>query len=399
MKVCIVSRGDLPLFPPTQGASVKLFYTLKTLSELGIKVYFVSAENEYYLEVWKGKFTKKRFPYSISKSLIKPYHKIFLSLLGIPNDIFVLYHPLVNFKLWLKLFYVVLKEKIDLVQAEFTAFGIPALLVKLLTFKPIVLVEHNVESFQLPQVTNLNSKGKKIVRFIEKLVCSLSDKVIVACREEKERLCKLGVKKEKIFIIPHGVDLKLYRNLNSKEIKRKYGLKFPTLIFHGTFSYKPNYVAVKKIAEEIIPEIRKKGIKTKLLAIGNFPPKDIKAKEIIFTGPVKNLPKYISAADLAIVPIEAGGGMRIKILEYFAAKKPVISTPKGIEGISVKNGKEAIVTNIREFPKQIVRLVKSKKLREKLGKNAFKLVQKYDWEKVCENYIKIYKELGKNFKF
>jgi len=393
MKVCIVSRGDLSLFPPTQGASVKLFYTLKTLSELGIKVYFVSAENEYYLEVWKGKFTKKRFPYSISKSFIRPYHKIFLSLLGIPNDIFVLYHPLLNFKLWLKLFYVVLKEKIDLVQAEFTAFGIPALLVKLLTFKPIVLVEHNVESFQLPQVTNLSPKGRKIVRFIEKLVCGLSDKVIVACREEKERLCKLGMKKEKIFIIPHGVDLKLYRNLNSKKIKRKYGLKFPTLIFHGTFSYKPNYDAIKKIAEEIIPKLREKGIKTKLLAIGNCPPKDIKAQEIIFTGPVKNLPKYINSADLAIVPIEAGGGMRMKILEYFAARKPVISTPKGVEGIAVKNGREAIITNISEFPKQIVRLLKSKKLRKKLEENAFRLVQKYDWKKICEKYVKIYKEL------
>jgi glycosyltransferase involved in cell wall biosynthesis len=397
MKVCIVSRGDLPLFPATQGASVKLFYTLKTLSELGIKVYFVSAEDEHYLEVWKGKFKKKNFPYAIAKSPIRQYHKIFLSLLGIPNDIFVLYHPLINFKLWLKLLYVVIKEKIDLIQAEFTAFGIPALFTKLLTLKPIVIMEHNVETFQLPQVTNLNLKGKKIVRFVEKLVCKFSDKIIVVSKEEKKRLCKLGIGKEKICTIPHGVDLKLYENQDSKKVKKKYKLKFPTLIFHGTFSYRPNYDAIKKIAEEIIPELRKKGIKIKLLAIGNHPPKDIKAKAIIFTGPVKNLPNYISAADLAIVPIEAGGGMRMKILEYFAAKKPVITTPKGIEGIPVKNGKEAIVVNISEFPKQIVRLLKSRKLRKKLGENAFKLVQKYDWKKICKKYVEIYKELSKNF--
>jgi glycosyltransferase involved in cell wall biosynthesis len=392
MKICIVSRGDLPLFPPTQGASVKLFYTLKTLSELGIKVYFVSAESEYYFEVWKGKFMKKNFPYSIAKSPIRQYQKIFLSSLGIPNDIFVIYHPIINFKLWLKLFYVVLKEKIDLIQAEFTAFGIPAIFAKLFTRKPVVLVEHNVESFQLPEVTNLSPKGKKIVRFIEKLACTLSDRVIVMCEEEREKLCRIGLKREKISIIPHGVDLKLYKNLNSKKIRKKYGLKFPTLVFHGTFSYKPNYDAIKKIAEEILPELRKRRIKAKLLAIGNFPPKDIKTKEIIFTGPVKNLPNYLGAADIAIVPIEAGGGIRMKILEYFAARKPVVSTPKGIEGILAKNGKEAIITSINEFPKEIIKLIKSKKLRKKLEENAFKLVQKYDWKNICEEYVKIYKK-------
>jgi len=393
MKVCIVSRGDLPLFPPTQGASVKLFYTLKTLSELGIKVYFVSAESEHYLEVWKGRFIKKNFPHLIAKSPIRKYHKIFLSLLGIPKDIFVIYHPIINFKLWLKLFYVVLKEKIDLIQAEFTAFGIPAIFVKLFTLKPVVLVEHNVESFQLPEVTSLNSKGEKIVRLIEKFACSLSDRVIVMCEEERKKLCKLGLKKEKISIIPHGVDLKLYKNLDSKKIRKKYGLKFPTLVFHGTFSYKPNYDAIKKIAEEILPKLKKKGVKAKLLAIGNFPPKDIKAREIIFTGPVKNLPNYIDAADIAIVPIEAGGGIRMKILEYFAARKPVVSTPKGIEGIPAKNGKEAIITSIKEFPKEIMKLIKSRKLRKKLEENAFKFVQKYDWKNICEKYVKIYEEL------
>jgi glycosyltransferase involved in cell wall biosynthesis len=392
MKVCIISRGDLPLFPPTQGASVKLFYTLKTLSELGIKVYFVNAENEYYFEVWEGKFRKKNFPSSIAKSPIREYHKTFLSLLGIPNDIFVLYHSLINFKLWLKLLYVVLKEKIDLVQAEFTAFGIPAVFVKLLTHKPVVLVEHNVESFQLPRTTNLSQKGWKVVRFIEKLACNLSDKVIVMCEEEKERLYRIGVKRKKISIIPHGVDLKLYKNLNSKKVRKKYGLKFPTLVFHGTFSYKPNYDAIKKIAEEILPELRKK-VKTKILIIGNFPPKDIKAREIIFTGPVKNLPSYLGAADIAVVPIESGGGIRMKILEYFAARKSVIATPKGIEGIPAKNGKEAIITSINEFPKEIVRLIKSRKLRKKLEENAFKFVQKYDWKNICKKYVEIYEKL------
>jgi glycosyltransferase involved in cell wall biosynthesis len=391
MKICVVSRGDLPLFPPTQGASVKLFYTLKTLSELGIKMYFLTAENYYYFEVRNGKFIKRNYPKLIAKSPIRIHHKLFLSWLGIPNDIFVLYHPLVNFMLLLKLFYVVLKEKIDLIQAEFTAFGIPALFVKLFTFKPVILVEHNVESFQLPKVTNLSLIGRKIVKFVERIVCAFSDRIVVMCREEKRRLLNLKVNKDKIFIIPHGVDLKLYKNLNSEKIRKKYGLRFPTLVFHGTYSYKPNYEAIKTIVEEIFPRLRKWGIKTKLLAMGNFPPHDIKDSDIIFTGAVENLADYIGAGDIAVVPIQAGGGIRMKILEYFAAKKPVVSTFKGAEGIPAKNGKEIILTKIGDFPRQIARLVKSSKLRKKLIENAYEFVQDYEWKNIGQKYIELYK--------
>jgi len=62
MKVCLISRGDLNLFPPTQGASNKLFYTLYNLSLLGVKAFFVSAEHENYFEVKNGKFIRKNYP-------------------------------------------------------------------------------------------------------------------------------------------------------------------------------------------------------------------------------------------------------------------------------------------------------------------------------------------------
>jgi len=395
MKVCIVSRGDLDLFPPTQGASVKLFYTLNTLSELGVNMYFVSAEDNFYYEAKKGKFTKKNYPLLIANSQINIFHKKIMSWLGLPNDIFVLYHPLANIGLWLKLFYVVLKEKIDLIQAEFTAFGIPAIFTKILTGRPVILVEHNVESFQLPKITSLSSKGKKIVKTIEKFVCKFSDGIIEMCKEEAKRLEKLGIKRDKIYIIPHGVNLKLYKNIKSEKIRKRYGLKFPTLVFHGVYSYKPNYDAIKVISEKILPSLKKKGVSAKLLAIGDFPPKNIENPNVFFTGSVKILPEYINAADIGVVPLESGGGMRMKILEYFAAKIPVISTKRGAEGIGAKNGEEIIITRIDDFPNQIIKLIKSKKLRKKMTKNAFNYAQNYDWKKICQQYIDIYNKFEK----
>lgn len=393
MKVCLISRGDLGLFPPTQGASVKIFYTLKTLSELGIIMYFVSAENNFYYKIENGKFIKKRYPRLIAQSPINIFHKVVLSSLRIPNDIFAIYHPLVNIGLWMKLFYVSVKEKIDLIQAEFTAFGIPAIFVKLFTSKPVVLVEHNIESFQLPTVTKLTPLSEKIVKIIEKIVCKFSDRIIVMSEEEEKRLEKLGINKNKACIIPHGVNLNSYKKLHSAKIRKRYKLKFPTLVFHGVYSYKPNLDAVKIVSEKILPKLNKKGINAKLLAIGNYPPEDVKNSNIIFTGVVKKLQNYIGAADMAVMPLQAGGGTRMKTLEYFAAKKPVISTKEGIEGIKVKNGEEVIIADLNKFPKEIIKLMKSKALRNKLAKNGFEFVKGYDWKKICMKYVSLYEKL------
>jgi len=392
MKICVVSRGDLSLFPPTEGGSVKLFYTLKELSK-NVKVYFVTAENNFYYEISKGKFHRKKYPKLIENSKVGKVHKKTLQLLGLPNDIFVLYHPLINLKLWLKVLYVVKKEKIDVLQPEFTAFGIPTLFVKFFTFKPIVLVEHNVETFQLPRVTKLGKRGKKIIRWVEKLVCKGSNRIIVMCEAEKKRLLKLKVCEKKIRIIPHGVDLSRFRkSKNAKKVKRKYGLKFPVLVFHGVFSYKPNLDAIKFLIKKVLPELEKKKIKAKLLAIGNYPP-PIKHPNVIFTGVVKNLPKFIAAGDIAVVPITAGGGIRIKILEYFAAKKSVIATPKAIEGIPVKNNQEVLISSLKNFSFNLLKLIKNKKMREKLSRNAFRFIQAYDWKNICKKYLEVYNEL------
>jgi len=390
MKICIVSRGDLNLFPPTQGGSVKLYYTIKSLSLLGSDVFFVTAEDKYYYKVVNGIFKKKRYPSFLRNSPITKGIKCYLSFLGITPDIFVLYHPLINFKLWFKVLYVALKERVDIIQAEFTCFGIPALFIKFLTSVPVCLVEHNVETFQIPEVTKINKKGRKVIETIEKFACKFCDRVITVSEEDEKRLKSLGINSKKILVIPHGVDLNLFKKADGTSVRRKYKLRFPTLIFHGVYAYKPNYDAVKIIIEKILPGLKKKGIKAKVLAVGAFPPKDITHPDLIFTDKVRNLPDYIDAADIAIVPIKTGGGMRMKILEYFAAKKPVISTKKGAEGISVKNEKEIILADAEEFPEQIVRLIKSKRLRDKIAENAFKFVKNYDWKSICKKYIDLY---------
>ena len=78
-----------------------------------------------------------------------------------------------------------------------------------------------------------------------------------------------------------------------------------------------------------------------MLAIGRDPPLEPVHEDVIFTGSVPNLAPYLKKMDLAVIPLQKGGGTRMKILEYFAAGVPVIATSKAIEGIPVENGVQA----------------------------------------------------------
>jgi glycosyltransferase involved in cell wall biosynthesis len=63
---------------------------------------------------------------------------------------------------------------------------------------------------------------------------------------------------------------------------------------------------------------------------------------------VEDLRPLYSLADVAVVPLRAGGGTRIKILEAFAHGVPVVSTRIGAEGISVADGKHLLLADDAE---------------------------------------------------
>jgi glycosyltransferase involved in cell wall biosynthesis len=394
MKICIVSRGDIPIFPANQGASVKLYSTIKFLSLMGHDVYFVTSESSSYLHAKDGHFEEKKYPRWLANFL--PYGRLRRNLslwLGIPKEDVVLYKPLLDVALWLKTLYVVKKEKADVVQAEFPAFAIPAAVAKLAAGVPALLVEHNIEYLRISETSDPSSLGRRLLKFVETSACRASNAIVTTTEEDKKRLGTIGADSRKIFVIPHGVDLEEYAHVNGQKIRKLYKLNGTVLVFHGVLIYPPNLDAVKTIAEKILPKLNEIGLNAKALVIGDYPPAGIKHPDLIFTGAVKDLPDYIAAADIAVVPLISGGGMRMKILEYFAAKKPVISTPKGAEGIPVSDGKEIILADIADFPKHILKLAKSEKLREKIAENAFSFVQGNDWRKICDKYVEIYKNL------
>jgi len=170
------------------------------------------------------------------------------------------------------------------------------------------------------------------------------------------------------------------------------------IITLGTLHYPPNADGIRWFMREVFPEVLKQDPAAQLTVIGKNPPKDFfQIKEnfpqaIHITGYVEDLTPYLEQAAVMVVPVLAGGGMRVRILEAFSRQIPVVTTTIGLEGIEAQPGRDVLVADtVFDFAKAVSALLTSPEDQIRFAANGRALVrQKYDWTVVFEALNKIY---------
>ena len=122
------------------------------------------------------------------------------------------------------------------------------------------------------------------------------------------------------------------------------------LLFVGNLSYLPNIEGICTFAATVLPELRRTlGSKVVLRIVGSSP---VAAVTALATRPgieiVANPPEvatHYAWADLAVAPLSAGGGTRIKLLEALAHQVPVVATSIGAEGIAVVDKEHVLLAD------------------------------------------------------
>ena len=97
------------------------------------------------------------------------------------------------------------------------------------------------------------------------------------------------------------------------------------------------------------------------------------------------------------MPLLDGGGTRLKILEAFAAKRAVVSTSKGAEGIEAVPGSEILIADDPMiFADEIIRLLDHPDQAAEIGHAGYELaVSRYDWKSIGKQILTIYHSLDK----
>jgi glycosyltransferase involved in cell wall biosynthesis len=154
-------------------------------------------------------------------------------------------------------------------------------------------------------------------------------------------------------------------------------------------SWEPNAKAAIYLAEQVLPRIRMEFPDCRLRIVGRDPTSEVQALTahpgVEVAGRVPDMVPHLAEAHCLAVPLEAGGGTRLKILEAFAAGLPVVSTPVGCEGIDAAPGAHLIVADRDDFANGVCRLLRDPGLSARLAVSARALaLARYDWGAVGE---------------
>jgi glycosyltransferase involved in cell wall biosynthesis len=151
--------------------------------------------------------------------------------------------------------------------------------------------------------------------------------------------------------------------------------------FVGSYFYPPNEAAAIELISSIMPAVRSRGGPRRLILIGPEASRALRHEasgdpEVEILGEVQDVRLPLQDAGILVVPMRAGGGTRVKILEAMAAGVPIVSTSLGIEGLDVVAGTDvAVAETAGQFADQVLRIAADSQLRERLVANAFARVR------------------------
>ncbi len=148
----------------------------------------------------------------------------------------------------------------------------------------------------------------------------------------------------------------------------------PVVLFQGILKYPPNIDGAEWLATTIAPRIRAEVPATEVRLVGR-PAMSVTQLDqpgvVTVVGQVPSMEEELARATVAVVPIRYGSGTRVKILESFAHRVPVVSTTLGAEGLDVEDGVHLLLADDPEaFAAATVRLLSDVGLRLRLTEAA-----------------------------
>ncbi|MGZ9165516.1 MAG: glycosyltransferase family 4 protein [Anaerolineales bacterium] len=395
-------------YPPNSGPKVKTWHVIKYLSQCGHKITlasFVRPEEMPYIEDVR-QVCASVHPVPMHRSRISDIGYLLRSqLTGRPflveRDDLSEMRSLVE--------RIVTSEDVDVIHADqltMTQFALPFM--KRANSRPkLVFDAHNA-------VWTITERMKQTSPFYLRLPLILETKRIkqyegmvirdfdatLAVTELDRQALKAAIpangstKHESITVIPIAVDTNQIRPV----ARQANSLNILTM---GTLYYPPNADGIRWFVGDVFPLIRSKVPGVSLTIIGKNPPNDFlklaedKSNGIRVTGFVPDLDPYFSESVLAVIPVRAGGGMRVRILEAFARAMPVVTTTVGLEGIEAQPGKDVLVADSpHDFAAAVCRVLADESLQKQLSTNGRLLVErKYDWQVTLKALENVYRQL------
>lgn len=260
---------------------------------------------------------------------------------------------------------------------------------------PVIYDAHNVESQLWEHMLTKNPRfgirsrmWLRTIKATERRLAERCTRIWVCSAHDRAAFAAHVGAGHAIDVVNNGLSSEFYSSSSLPEREQAAGSR--DFIFLGTYTYQPNEVAAKILIEEIMPRMRERIPDARLVLVGRGarPWMTAAARQdpgVIVTGEVADVRPFLASAAAMVVPLTIGSGTRLKILESFASRCPVVTTAKGAEGLDVVDGIHLLYAEDPEtFVQQIERLVGGSGLSESVTHNAYDLFMKhFSWDAVA----------------
>lgn len=238
----------------------------------------------------------------------------------------------------------------------------------------------------------LRLESRKLARF-EAAICRRFDAVVWVTEEDVQTMAEVAGGRDAVpvaDVIPICIDAEAEPVAQRSQHPRR-------ITFLGGLHYPPNAQGVLWFAEKVFPSVLAREPDAILTVIGRDPPAALEAlglpaRSLEATGYVPDPMPYLQETAVFIVPLLAGGGMRVKIVDGWRWALPIVSTTVGAEGIRYDAGTHLLVADEPEqFADAVVDLLRDPFRQQRLGLAGRAWVtSEYHWRTVYRRWLKIY---------
>jgi sugar transferase (PEP-CTERM/EpsH1 system associated) len=260
---------------------------------------------------------------------------------------------------------------------------------------------HNIESELMQRYSEQEKSAPRrayarrtarLMKDFEQRALSEFDAHLAVSERDAEALRRVNPS-AKVLVTENGVDSSYYATDGSQSNARN------RIVFVGSMDYHANVEGVVKFARNVWPRVHQQQPELVFTIVGKDPAPAVRdlssIKGVEVTGSVAEVRPYYREAVAAIVPLNVGGGSRLKILEAMAASVPVVSTTLGAEGLDIRDGENILIADGEDrLTKAVIDLVNDERLRAQLIAGGRALVaERYDWSRIGAKLFESYRQL------
>ena len=226
-------------------------------------------------------------------------------------------------------------------------------------------------------------------------MCQKVDRVVCVTDVDRDYL-RGYLDEESLCVLNTGVDIAYFRPDQTAPIEPC------SMLFVGAFRHYPNVDAMLYFVDEILPLIVKDRPESQLYIVGADPPTAIRNLDrhpnVTVTGYVEDIRTYYHLAQVVVVPLRTGVGIRGKILEAWATGKVTVATGLACQGLRSGHGENILVAEeAGEFALWTLALFRHPEFAEKLGHQGRETVERYyDWNAIGDQLAGIYQSMAQS---